>query len=114
MTNPKSGLDLPNLSDDLAAMTVGEFEAWFSGVPFGEYRSASAEERLDVEQLDAYRTLARLRRGLIREQVVLSALHPEDATASSARIDRIESEIHELEDFLRSVDWDIDVQDDES
>jgi transcriptional regulator with XRE-family HTH domain len=102
VTTPASSLDLPNLSDDFAEMTAGDLEAWFTGTLGGNYRSSDPDERLDLQQLDAYRTLTRLQRELTRQHAINSAL---DGDPESPRTAQLQAEITELEDYLRQSGW---------
>ncbi|MGA0568123.1 helix-turn-helix domain-containing protein [Rathayibacter sp. KR2-224] len=107
ITAPGSSLDLPNLSDDFAEMTAGEFEAWFSGTLAGDYRSPDPDERLDLLQLEAYRTLSRLRREMVRQAAANEALRDQGVSAQGSRSVALEAEAAELEDYLQRAGWTI-------
>lgn len=97
-------LDLPNLSGDLRGMSVAEFDAWLVGDSTGSYRSATADERSDLVELDAFRELQRLRRELARERAVGEL---EDQTSSN-RLEYLNQQTTELAKFLTSAGWIID------
>ena len=105
VTTPAGGLDLPNLSDELAEMTAGEFEAWFSGILGGDYRSPDPDERIDLVQLEAYRTLRRLARERIRLTATDEALEGPALSSIKSRMVALEAETVELNDYLQSAGW---------
>ena len=105
ITTPGSSLDLPNLSDDFAEMTTGEFEAWFSGILGGDYRSPDPDERLDLLQLDAYRTLTRLHREAIRITAIQEVLGDQAPSPERSRQNVLEAEIAELQGYLERAGW---------
>jgi transcriptional regulator with XRE-family HTH domain len=114
LTTPNASLDLPNLSEAFDDTTSAELDAWLSAVPLGAYRSASASERAEVDQLGAFRELS----GLIREHSRLQTMRnveaqSEDADLRSAldltqhRLDTVESEIERLTSYLRTNGWQV-------
>ena len=107
--SPGDQLDLPNLSDDFAGMKAGEFDSWFAGVIGSDYRSAEPVERLELEQLEAYRTMRRLQREAIRSEAIERAIDDDNqkATARSRRA-LVVKEAAELEDYLRASGWDLE------
>lgn len=109
VTAPGSGLDLPGLSHDFAEMTAGEFEAWFSGILGGAYRSPDPDERVDLLQLEAYRNLTRLGRELIRLAAIQQAVADQVTTPEGSRHAALEAEATELRDYLKSAGWTITI-----
>jgi transcriptional regulator with XRE-family HTH domain len=107
VTEPGSRLDLPSLSDDFAQMTAGEFDAWFTGTLGGDYRSPDPAERLDLLQLEAYRTLSRLRREMIRQSAANEALRDQGVSTQGSQSAMLETEAAELEDYLQGAGWTI-------
>jgi hypothetical protein len=105
LTHPARALDLPNLSNDVAAMTVVEFDAWLAGESDGAYRSSDPAERSDLAELDAFRELQRLRRELQRETVIGVV---DDASNPSVRRAYLESQTAELTEFLTKAGWLVD------
>lgn len=78
---PKSELDLPNLSADFDGMTAAEFDCWFSGTPASWYRPRRAVERTDIEVQNTLREFGTLEREAERLRIVL------DVQASSGDAD---------------------------
>ena len=105
ITTPTSSLDLPNLSDDFAQMSAGEFEAWFSGTLGGRYRSPDPGERIDLLELEAYRTLTRLQREDVRLAATQEALGDETNRPQEIRQTALEAESTELKDYLARAGW---------
>ena len=105
ITTPTSSLDLPNLSDDFAEMSAGEFEAWFSGTLGGTYRSSHPDERIDLLQLEAYRTLTRLQRELVRLGAARQAIGDRTTSPHDTRQTALEAESDELKDCLAREGW---------
>ena len=104
LSRPTSKLDLKNLSDDLRSLTAAEFDAWFSGASTGGHRPASAAERNDREDLDAFRELYAVRRELDRLSVVADlASNDENANAPTATptLDRIQALRTRAEELTR-------------
>ncbi|GAA4163828.1 hypothetical protein GCM10022286_24870 [Gryllotalpicola daejeonensis] len=98
-TEPKSELDLPNLSADFDGMTAAEFDCWFSGTPASWYRPRRAAERIDIELQNTLRELGTLERESERLRIVLDVQASSgDADLASAnnevraRADRIAAE----------------------
>lgn len=107
ITTPGSTLDLPNLGKDLAEMTAGEFEAWFSGTLGGTYRSHDPDERIDLLQLEAYRTLTRLQRERVRLAATREAIGDQMTSPQDIRQTALEAESTELKDYLARAGWTI-------
>jgi transcriptional regulator with XRE-family HTH domain len=112
---PDAQLDLPNLSSAFAAMTAAEFDSWLAAIPGSSYRSTSTAERLDIDQLNAYRELRSRQRALSRletvRQIELDGTDPElsSAAATTARqIIATTDEISELTRYLESAGWQLE------
>jgi transcriptional regulator with XRE-family HTH domain len=106
---PLDSLDLANLSDDFARMTVIEFDAWLSGNTRGAYRVTSAAEHRDRNLIHALRELqSQLReRWRLAHEIELEAeLTPHGQESPSAdtrrRLDDASRRISELSEYLRS------------
>jgi transcriptional regulator with XRE-family HTH domain len=106
---PNADLDLPNLGDDFAGMTAGEFDSWLSATSAGAYRPRLASERSDIEILTSLRELGTLRRELARLQIVLdtqTASGDRDLIDTNAevqkRLDRISREATRVGELLAS------------
>jgi transcriptional regulator with XRE-family HTH domain len=109
---PNSPLDLPNLSDAFAGVTAAEFDSWFAAIPTSAYRSSSAAERTDIDQLNALRELHGRRREATRLRAVLQIQDESgDSDLTAARLlteDRLAdvvSDIRRLEQFLESAGY---------
>jgi transcriptional regulator with XRE-family HTH domain len=109
---PDSPLDLPNLSDAFAGVTAAEFDSWFAAIPTGAYRSATAAERTDIDQLNALRELHGRRREATRLRAVLQIQDESgdsDLTATRAlteeRLTDVVSDVRRLEQFLESAGY---------
>lgn len=105
LTDPSRGVDLPNLSDEVGAMSVAEFDAWLAGDSAGAYRPASPDERNDLVELEAFRELQRLRRELDRESAISQV---EASPTGRNRIDYLQTQTVELTKFLTSAGWKLD------
>lgn len=105
LTHPSQFVDLPNLSSDVAAMSVGEFDAWLAGESDGAYRSSDPSERSDLAELDAFRELQRLRRELQREGAISSV---EESPTSAGRRAYLSAQTAELTEFLTKAGWLLD------
>ena len=105
LTHPSRGVDLPNLSDEVGAMTAAEFDGWLAGEASGAYRPASPDERNDLAQLDAFRELQRLRRELDREAAIGQV---EPSPTGRNRVEYLQSQTAELARYLTSAGWDLD------
>ena len=116
---PLDTLDLPNLSQALAAMTVVEFDAWISGETDGAYRWTTTDERSERTQLQAMRELD----ALIRERNRLTSNLQVEATLNTAagdndaaqpwnttqdRLNEANRRITQLSSFLTSAGWKLD------
>lgn len=106
---PDSQMDLPNLSDELAGMTVAEFDCWLSATPASAYRPRTAAEREDIGTLNALRELGTLSRELERLRIVLevqTASGDPDLTEASpevrSRINRLAEEASRVTALLAS------------
>jgi transcriptional regulator with XRE-family HTH domain len=109
-------VDLPNLSSGLAAMSSMEFDAWLAGADHGAYRSTSAAEITDRNELAARRELDALR----RERARISTIADLEATSdrassnqpewdrSTTRLGEIEARITEITAYLNSAGWSIE------
>lgn len=105
LTHPSRTVDLPNLSRDVASMSVGEFDAWLAGDSGGAYRSSDPAERSDLAELDAFRELQKLRRELHREGTISAV---EESPTPTARRAYLEAQTSELTDFLTKAGWLLD------
>jgi transcriptional regulator with XRE-family HTH domain len=113
--SPHEHLDLPNITPEVAAMSVAEFDAWVSGLTNGGYRPATADEYSERTQLEALRELLAERRALHRYEVIIDLEHKIPATGGgppAAEWDNIELHIEEtkrrisqLEIYLGSAGW---------
>ncbi|HEX4402505.1 MAG TPA: hypothetical protein VHZ98_14380 [Galbitalea sp.] len=116
--SPHEHLDLPNITPDLAAMSVAEFDAWVSGLTDGGYRPVTADELSERSQLEALRELLAERRALRRFQTIIDLEKELPATADGAttaewdntelRIEEAKRRISQLEIYLGSAGWSID------
>ena len=66
--SPHEHLDLPNITPEVAEMSVAEFDAWVSGLTNGGYRPVTADELSERTQLEALRELLAERRALRRSK----------------------------------------------
>ncbi|NNC12829.1 helix-turn-helix transcriptional regulator [Planctomonas sp. JC2975] len=105
VATPDASLDLPNLGDDFADMTAGEFDAWFSGTLGGDYRSTDPSERVSLMQLQAYRTLSRLTRELVRLSAIQDSRPDAEQPSEDSRLSALQAEIAELTDYLKNAGW---------
>lgn len=115
--SPNRVLDLPNLNEAFAKMTVLEFDAWLSNNPAGAYRPVSMSERNDRYELQILREReaeqTELRRLTVQSEQESMAM---PATAAAAALlgttrDRIaatKERIERLELILRAAGWSID------
>jgi transcriptional regulator with XRE-family HTH domain len=113
---PDGYLDLPNLSDELAALSISEFDAWVAGLTDGSYKARLTDERSERFELESLRELLRERRELHRLEVVRElesdALPGESASAhvresTLGRIAFSAARIVELEAYLESGGWEV-------
>jgi transcriptional regulator with XRE-family HTH domain len=115
--SPHENLDLPNIVPDVQKLTVGEFDAWISGID-GIYRPMTAAEHSERTQLEALRELLRARREAHRLTVVieLETESPGDAAATDGapswtntqqRLDDTNRQIAQLEAYLGTGGWNI-------
>lgn len=105
LTHPSRTIDLPNLSSDVASMSVGEFDAWLAGESDGAYRSSDPSERSDLAELDAFRELQQLRRELDREGAISAV---DESPTSAGRRAYLEAQAAELTEFLTKAGWLLD------
>lgn len=105
LTHPSRTVDLPNLSSDVASMSVSEFDAWLAGDSDGAYRSSDPAERSDLAELDAFRELQQLRRELHREGAISSV---DESPTSTGRRAYLEAQTAELTEFLTKAGWLLD------
>ncbi len=116
--SPHEHLDLPNITPDVAAMSVAEFDAWVSGLTDGGYRPVTADELSERNQLEALRELLAERRALHRFQTIIELEKEIPATADGAsaaewdntelRIEEAKRRISQLEIYLGSAGWGVD------
>jgi hypothetical protein len=118
---PTEHLDLPNIVPDVQQLTVGEFDAWVSGID-GIYRPTTADEHSERAQLEALRELLRARREAFRFTTLINLEtkdHPEDHTPDPVpgwqrfqdQLDDTNRRITQLEAYLGSGGWQIGRQD---
>lgn len=105
LTHPNRTVDLPNLSGDVASMSVGEFDAWLAGDVDGAYRSSDPAERSDLAELDAFRELQQLRRELQREGTISAV---DESSTSTGRRAYLKAQTAELTEFLTKAGWLLD------
>jgi transcriptional regulator with XRE-family HTH domain len=115
--SPHEHLDLPNITPDVATMSVAEFDAWVSGLTDGGYRPVTADELSERTQLEALRELLTERRALRRFQNIIELEKEIPATADGAtaaewdntelRIEETKRRISQLEIYLGSAGWDV-------
>jgi transcriptional regulator with XRE-family HTH domain len=115
MGDPEGAPDLPGLSPGLASMPPNEFDAWLAGSDSGAYRSTSASEIAERNELAAFRYLD----GLIRERRRLRLLRhvdgeetgraagPTDADWNPVeqRLSALESQISDIRRYLDGAGW---------
>jgi transcriptional regulator with XRE-family HTH domain len=116
--SPHEHLDLPNITPDVAAMSVAEFDAWVSGLTDGGYRPVTADELSERTQLEALRELLAERRALRRFQNIIELEKEIPATADGGtaaewdntelRIEETKRRIQQLEIYLASAGWGVD------
>jgi hypothetical protein len=108
---PSEHLDLPNIVPDVQHLTVGEFDAWVSGID-GIYRPTTADEHSERAQLEALRA----RREAFRFTTLINPEakdHPEDLTPVPGwrrfqdQLDDTNRRITQLEAYLGSGGWQI-------
>lgn len=114
--SPDGKLDLPNLSDEVNALTVAQFDAWVASLGDGVYIPTRLDERYERSELAALRELHELRRELERF-VVMQRLTLADNSqgpdaefiidSNQTRIDVTASRIRELENYLAPGGWEI-------
>jgi hypothetical protein len=112
--SPHEHLDLPNLTPEVRDLTVGEFDAWISGID-GIYRPITADEHSERAQLEALRELLRARRDAARYQSLIKLRsdpsHPADTDQASGwpgyqqQLDDTNRRIGQLEAYLGSGGW---------
>ncbi len=110
ISRPNDTVDLPNLTEELAAMTVAQFDAWIAGISSGAYTAATADERNDLAELNALRDLQTTRRELHRLETIaqLSSDEPEPLRqATAAQIDATRARVDSLVNYLHSAGWEI-------
>ncbi len=116
--SPHEHLDLPNITPDVAAMSVAEFDAWVSGLTDGGYRPVTADELSERTQLEALRELLAERRALRRFQNIIELGKEIPATAdgptaaewdnTELRIEETKRRISQLEIYLGSAGWGVE------
>jgi transcriptional regulator with XRE-family HTH domain len=107
---PGDPIDLPNLTEELATMTAGEFDAWVAGITTASYTARTGSERDDLAQLNALRELQTTRRELDRLHVVakLSEDLPEALRQLDAdQINATQTRINKLRHYLNSSGWEV-------
>jgi hypothetical protein len=110
---PAEHLDLPNIVPDVQHLTVGEFDAWVSGID-GIYRPTTADEHSERAQLEALRELLRARREAFRFTTLIN-LETKDLTPDPVhgwprfqdQLDDTNRRIIQLEAYLGSGGWQI-------
>ena len=112
--SPHEHLDLPNITPDVAAMSVAAFDAWVSGLTGGAYRPTTADEMSERTQLEALRELLAERRERRRLETLISLSRDEGSSVSEpewddfhVRLDETDRRIRQLEVFLGSSGWSI-------
>jgi hypothetical protein len=113
ITSPGARLDLPNLSDDVAAMTAAEFDSWLAAIPSSSYTSATADERIEVDQLNAFRERQTLLRELSRLHVMQSiemsdADIPVIGRSTEQRIASLQADLQKIDEYLSHSRWELD------
>jgi transcriptional regulator with XRE-family HTH domain len=110
--SPHEHLDLPNITPDVAAMSVAEFDAWVSGLTRGSYRAVTAEELSERDQLEALRELLSERRERRRIEILIRLSNDEGSPLAEpewadfrSRLDETDRRIRQLEIFLGSAGW---------
>lgn len=110
--SPHEHLDLPNITPEVAAMSVAEFDAWVSGLTSGGYRATSADELSERTQLEALRELLAERRARHRLESVIELAKANGSASDEPewdnfqlRLDETKRRIGQLEIFLGSAGW---------
>lgn len=111
ITSPHTLIDLPNLSDDLSHMTAAQFDSWLSGTPSSSYISVNAEERIAIDQLNAFRE----RQTLLRELTRLGALCAieldsndsdlQSTSAAAQRLVSVRAAFENVDSYLNDAGW---------
>jgi hypothetical protein len=110
ITSPDARLDLPNLSDDVAAMTAAEFDSWLAAVPSSSYTSGNPDERVEVDQLNAFRERQTLLRELSRLQAVQSVELsdpdiPVTGRSTERRMAALQEDVQRIDEYLSHSRW---------
>lgn len=110
LARPNDHVDLPNLIEPIAGMTVAQFDAWIAGITTADYTPTTADERNDLAQLQALRELQTSRRELHRLEVVaqLSSDQPDILRQTTTdQIDATKARIENLREYLLSAGWEV-------
>jgi len=118
MRNPDSRLDLPNLSDEVAAMTAIEFDGWLSGALDSAHQWMSVDDQSERSQLQAMRELelhAREHGRLSRlidlasdpDQLDSRAITPNMVDSLAKRRDDTATQMRRLSQYLESAGWSV-------
>ncbi|MEJ1230771.1 MAG: helix-turn-helix domain-containing protein [Galbitalea sp.] len=113
--SPHEHLDLPNITPDVAEMSVAEFDAWVSGLTDGGYRPVTADELSERTQLEALRELLAQRRERHRLETIIELSKDDGSSVAEpqwdnfqSRLDETNRRIRQLEVFLGSAGWGLD------
>jgi len=105
-------LDLPGLSNELATMTVAEFDSWLSGLSGGARRPSSLEERNATAELEALRFWMQLSGEVARLTAVLELetdanLDTPITNTTRARLEDARKAAGRQAELLRAAGWPI-------
>jgi len=103
-------LYLPGLSQELAVMTVGEFDAWLSGLSGGVRKASSLDERNATAELEALRLWMQLTSEVVRLTAVLelerdASLDTPTTSPTHSRLEDARRAADRQFDFLSAADW---------
>lgn len=102
--NPDAKLDLPNLSDEVAALTAIEFDGWLSGALNSAHQWISIDDQSERSQLQAMRELELYAREFDRlDQLIGLAGNTDQLERMSAPPDLVDSLIRRRDDTARLV-----------
>lgn len=112
MSKPNARLDIPNLVDEFADMSVAEFDAWFAGLTEGAITTSGADrnERQELQTLRELSALVRERRRLEKMISLEGDFVSEGSSLTENTVRRLaeaERHIQELSAFLTSAGWDL-------
>ena len=112
MSEPESGLDIPNLMAEFSEMTVADFDGWFAGLPEGSISGADRNERQELQALRELTALLRERRRLeVMIGVEEEARDPSESNtwteSTNRRLAEANRHIAELTEFLTKAGWEL-------